>query len=79
MAPPKKHAQKVAKAKVLITKQTIVVHKLTSSRYVINMLNVLQFVNGDIKFHLHSPCKSEGCFFFGQIFLEQGNTLIYKL
>lgn len=55
-----------------------IVHKLASSRYAINMLNVLQFANGDIESHPHSLCKSGGGLFFCQFFLEKGSTFIDK-
>ncbi len=53
------------------TTSNYIIHKLASSRYAINMLNVLQFANGDIESHLHSLCESGGGFFFAKFFLKK--------
>jgi hypothetical protein len=48
-----------------------IIHKLTSSKYVINMLDVLQFANGDIESHPHSSWENGGGFFFAKILLKK--------
>jgi hypothetical protein len=72
MALPKKHAKKGSQGQGAdYETNNCIVHKFTSSGYVINMLNVLQFVNGNIISHFHFPCESEGGFVLAKIFLNK--------